>query len=177
MRLIGHLSNESNAKAFGDYLTSLEILNSAEAESDGKWGVWIHSEDQLEAGSAALTSFLQNPGDPKYQQASVKAAAIRQRAEKEKNEYANRVINSQALWPSYSLGPVTMFLIGICIAIAYFVGLPPPFSSPLWLSVQSFTLPDVSHGEIWRLLTPIFIHMGIPHIVFNMLYRSKISAH
>jgi len=70
MRLIGLISNETNAKAFGDYLTSLDILNSPEPEPDGQWAVWVHSEDQMEAGRNALATFLANPKDPKFQRAS-----------------------------------------------------------------------------------------------------------
>jgi membrane associated rhomboid family serine protease len=41
----------------------------------------------------------------------------------------------------------------------------------LWFISQRFDsiLPEVRHGEIWRLLTPIFIHFNLMHIVFNML--------
>jgi GlpG protein len=176
MRLIGLLSNESNARRFGDYLTSLDIPNSPEPEAEGQWAVWVHSEDQLEAGRNALTTFLQNPNDTKFQRAAAKAAAIRQREEKERNDYANRVITSQALWPSYSIGPVTMGLIGVCVAVALIIGLPPPFSSPLWLSVRSSFLPEIRQGEVWRLITPIFIHMNIYHILFNMLALKDLGS-
>lgn len=29
---------------------------------------------------------------------------------------------------------------------------------------------EVSHGQIWRLITPIFVHLGFMHILFNMLW-------
>jgi GlpG protein len=177
MRLIGRLNNESNAKTFGDYLTSLDVVNSTEGEADGQWAIWVHSEDQLQVANAALASFRQNPNDLKYQQASVKAAAKRERVEKEKSEYARRVVTSDALWPSYSMGPLTVVLMGICVAMAALYGLPPLRAPWLWMSENlSRALPEVRQGQVWRLLTPIFIHMNIEHILFNMLALKTLGS-
>ena len=175
MRLIGRLNSESNAKTFGDYLTSLEIRNSVEPEADGHWAVWVFSEDQLEASHQALTGFLENPDDAKYQRASEKAGAIRQREEKEKNEFARRVLTPDTMWGSFSLGPLSMALIGVCVMVAL-AGLPP--ASPyLWMSLEeSRSLPEIRHGEVWRLITPIFIHMGLLHILFNMLWLKDLGS-
>jgi len=37
-------------------------------------------------------------------------------------------------------------------------------------------LPEVRHGEIWRLFTPIFVHMSVAHILFNMLWLQDLGS-
>ena len=35
---------------------------------------------------------------------------------------------------------------------------------------ESGFLYEVSRGQLWRLLTPVFLHLSIMHILFNMLW-------
>ncbi len=69
---------------------------------------------------------------------------------------------------------VTITLIGISIAVAVFSQLG---RSDLILDYLFIADPNtgggfdaIESGEVWRLLTPIFIHFGIMHIVFNMMW-------
>ena len=81
-----------------------------------------------------------------------------------------------------------MALIVICIAVAVFSKVGEDWASPLlnWLYITPINFADgplgsnglsaVRHGQVWRLLTPIFIHFGILHIVFNMWWLSDLGS-
>jgi GlpG protein len=81
---------------------------------------------------------------------------------------------------SLRLGPLTAVLIGISAAVAVFsdLGNNAGFLEKLFIArteSEGF-LPEVLHGQVWRLITPIFIHFSILHIVFNMLWLKDLGT-
>jgi GlpG protein len=178
MRLIGHLQNESSAKTLGDYLVSLDIRNLVEPDADG-WAVWIYSEDQIEAGRQALASFLANPRDNKFQNASQNAAAVIERQEKAQTEFEKRVRTPNQIWLSGAIGPATVGLIIACVVATALAMLGPTQAIVDNLYISQYLsgfLPEVRHGQVWRLITPIFVHGGLLHILFNMLVLKDVGT-
>ena len=69
--------------------------------------------------------------------------------------------------------PVTITLIAISAVIAFASGLGSSMTAlqPLLISeIGHDGLADVFSGQVWRLMTPIFIHFGIMHFIFNMMW-------
>jgi GlpG protein len=171
MRLIAHLPDETSAKTFAGYLGSLDIRNLIEPDSGG-WAVWIHSEDQIEAGRQALTAYLKNPGDAKFHHAAEATAALEKTREREEITAAKRLRTSEQLWNRSGHTPLTYSLIAACVLVTVFAGLSPGPEDVHWLLISEWPsgwLPEVRTGQVWRLITPIFIHFSLAHILFNML--------
>lgn len=180
MRIIGHLPNEASAATFSDFLYVEGITNLIEAEKEG-WAVWIHSEDQLERARDLLSSYLGNPKDPKYKNKSPQVAELKEREAQDHKAAEKRVYDRGRLFRSFlpaRFGPLTFLLILACVAVAIwsYVADNAEVLGALLISKHPRGLREVASGEVWRLVTPIFIHFGPVHLLFNMLWLADLGS-
>jgi GlpG protein len=187
MRLIGHLADEKAARTFADYLYVQGIQGHVEFEKPDGWGIWINEEDRLKEAAGLLTTFRQNPADPKYRAEAKSAIELRAEAEKEEAKYRKKVSDRRRLFQplqDYGFGPLTFGLIAISVVVFFLSKFGNEPQRVLGLFITEFVprsplgpvLPEVMHGQVWRLITPIFIHFDPLHILFNMLWLRDLGS-
>ena len=192
MRVIGELSDSDQAGTFSDYLTQAGIDNRVDEETSAGqrvYEIWVLSEDDVSRAEVELKKFRENPGGEEYQGVARAAKKIKKQAEKEAKEPplymdARTTVFYQGPTPN---GALTLILILACLAIAVFSKLGENTRALQKLFIVDLFnqgdyvywnkgLKEIMRGEVWRLFTPMFIHFGIMHLVFNMLWLKDLGS-
>jgi GlpG protein len=173
MRQIGTITTELHAQRLADYLLTQGIRT------------------QIEPADGA---FQTNPDLPDYLEAEAAARTLRNAAIARERRLRRNVIDVRSQWTSPSARrPVTMFLIAVSVLVAFLTrfGDTPSEDRIIQKLVicsyqqegRSITLiplrspfSDVRQGEVWRLVTPIFIHFGVMHLFMNMMAMHSLAG-
>ena len=189
--MIGRVPGETKARTFSDYLYALGIDNQVEVEKDDAWAVWIHNEEHLPKAKSLLEQYLQNPAESRFRETAAAAKDRREQERKEQIAYEKRVKERRHLFrplTSYGFGPLTFVLIVTCVVIFILTGFGKNFNAMLPFYISEYDvgggvlarllhgLPEVRHGEFWRLITPILMHQDFLHIFFNMLWLRDLGS-
>ncbi|MEX2174576.1 MAG: rhomboid family intramembrane serine protease [Pirellulaceae bacterium] len=178
---MGTLPNQSDAQRLAAWLVTQRIDAITEPEGPA-WVIWVREEDHLPQAREALAHFQSHPQDQRYRGAESTAEEIRRAAARQREKARGNVVEMRGKWAGGPGGvarrcPLVLALIAICIlvglatqtlgrgrpslAVLYQLTFVSPPASDVWANIRQ--------GEIWRLITPIFLHFGLTHLAFNML--------
>lgn len=189
MRQIGKLPDESAARRFADFLLTQDIAATVDAGNEG-WIVWGHDEDQIDLAREEFERFQQSPDHGRYTEAADAAQKIREQERQANKQAQKKQVDVRQQWsrPTAYQIPVTMTLMAISIMVAVMTKLGSddgPLLNLLYFApientgdgYVTFAQPSLSSlwavmktGQVWRLVTPMFIHLSILHILFNMMW-------
>ncbi|MDG6895312.1 rhomboid family intramembrane serine protease [Volucribacter amazonae] len=105
--------------------------------------------------------FLQNPFDPRYEQASWQAGDIGVYQPKQKSGLF--LVN---FWQQYC-PPFTLFISLVCIGLyvlALFIG-----DEPIFLAMHYPAYYD-EEWQIWRYVSHSLVHLSLPHLLLNLTF-------
>jgi GlpG protein len=171
-----------------------EVLYAANIDSDLREGperavtVWVLAENDMDRAQGILEAFVARPEAREY--AVARALAEQKRAAETQPQprpsQVPPVIVRKTLRERIADSPVTFGMIGVCIVVALVTELGNRADMVSHLTIASFERSggmlrwygyrDLLDGQVWRVITPIFIHFGPFHLLFNSFWMNDLGA-
>ncbi|HHR6455712.1 TPA: rhomboid family intramembrane serine protease GlpG [Providencia alcalifaciens] len=149
--------NPRMAQAFVDYMAGQNIQLQVHPSNDQQhYELWLNDEQHTEQVRQELEAFLRNPNDPRYLEASWQTGRTDAQF-----QYRNYLTFGYLKQQS---GPLTIAVILLSIAVYLWVTLTDPREVLYYLG---WPIGD-QQSELWRWISPAFVHFSISHIGFNL---------
>jgi GlpG protein len=183
MRQLGTVPDQQSAQRFADYLLTKGIPLSVDP-APGGWAIWVRNEDHLDEARRQFAEFTAAPDSPVYREAARPAEQLRTEEQRRATQAKKNFVNVSRRWSrgGAARAPVTYLLLAASIVVFLITGLGNDQSMQLhffvdyeWETPDGLVLEHAWKTEPWRLVTPIFVHMNLLHIVFNMMWLVQLG--
>ena len=190
MRCLGEIEGRQSTEQFVAYLLTQGISTHIDFSQEGtdRWEIWVRDEDRLMEARGLLDQFHGNPRDAKYQNAVREAGRILSEQNKKREAAAGNVRRVQ-----YRSGPLadrrippftlTLIILSVAVSLLSSFGNPGAtnqvgrsiveqlafVSGEDYFNSNGDPAVNLKKGQIWRAITPIFLHLATYHLVFNMI--------
>ena len=191
MRSLGQIDGRKPTERFVAYLLTLKIKTHIEGvdEQQDRWEVWIRNEDQMVTARKELSEFLANPNDPRYDSAMKEATRILEEEQRARQTAAKNIrrieMSNGSRLTRGRVPPLTLTLAILAVIVSLLSGFMAPRENNKWgqtiVNELSFVEPSalesskgdpaasLKRGELWRIITPIFMHGSPLHLAMNIL--------
>ena len=187
MRLLTTVKNEAEAKTLGDALYADGVPATIKEMRDGEYAVWVQDEDRMEQARAFLSSF--DPNATRFEEMAKQARAQRRqeaKADEKLRARTDKIRKQIDARQNMRIGPVTTVLMVTSVLVFLYTGMGDKTQAVALFTftplefVKGRVYPgDVSviwHGQPWRLLSPMFLHFGLLHILFNLWWLKDLGT-
>lgn len=162
---IGSLKERSAALTFADYLNSIGIKAKAMPGFGASYSIYVANESDISKAKLELLRYGNNPFAKAYNKAAWQTGKT---VKREKTINSNFLSFSMGTY-SWTLFSLTSIIEVMCLLI-YVLMLIPGIDETLVNALAWFNFRDITEDfEIFRVITPVFLHFGIFHIAFNMV--------
>lgn len=163
---IGVMRERGAALKFADYLNSIGIKATAKPGFGANYSIFVANDADISKAKLELLRFGNNPFAKAYNQAAWSQGKTPKR---------ERTISSRSGLLSFSMGTYTWSLVSVtsilevaCLVI-FVLGLVPSIDHALLSGLSWYSLDQLTSGQVWRVLTPVLLHFGILHLLFNLV--------
>ncbi len=183
MRQLGTVPDQQVAQRFADYLLTKGIPLSIDPAAGG-WAIWVRNEDHLDEARRQFADFEAAPDASIYRDAARPAEQLRAEEQRRATAARKNMVDVSRRWgrKGAARAPVTYLLLAASIVVGFLTNLGKDDAMLVhflfdfeWVTPNGPVLAHAWKTEPWRLITPIFLHFSIWHIVFNMMWLVQLG--
>ena len=148
------------AQSLADYLSS-RGMHCELTQSEVGITVWLADESRSGEAEPEVKRFLKEPYHPRYAEASWQSGTPNSRIDYSAGHHS---LTAHFLMQA---GPVTLLVMALCtcLFILQLIGLN------LYASLSFHQdISQLSGWQIWRFVTPAFLHFSALHLIFNLMW-------